>query len=240
MWCRAARGAPTLVGRVAAENDSAMSARPWSRPSAKLPPGRPAFPEIQKHPLAGLVAQEYSAVRNDVQVALSSQVSILSFGAAAVGLSAAAAAAFWDRVWWLAATMLIVVVPGVCFLVLAVYAGEQVRQMRAGLFLNVLEECVNLTAGGRVLTFEHWDIRSGALDVDRYNRRAIMSIYTLFILVFTIAGYVKLISTEVLEVWAIVLLILINVMVSAMVASWVHNLCVLAVRYRRLYFPPLE
>ncbi|WP_089403273.1 hypothetical protein [Geodermatophilus saharensis] len=181
------------------------------------------------------MAQEYSAVRNDVQVALAGQISILSFGAAAVGLLAAAAAELWDRVPWLSVGILALAIPVVCLLALAIYAGEQVRQMRAGAFLNDLETYVYWAAGGSVLVFEHWDVRRGSLDVDRYSRRAIVVIFSLLSVGFATAGYIRLFSGYPIKISTAVLLLLASWALFAVFVLWIRRLFAIAAGYRALY-----
>lgn len=83
----------------------------------------------------------------EIHTSLASQVSVLAFGAAAVGLLMSAAAQLWMTASLVAGLLLLLATPAVCFLALAIYLGEQVRLMRAGFFLYRLEETANQAAG---------------------------------------------------------------------------------------------
>jgi hypothetical protein len=85
-----------------------------------------------------VVMQEYNAVRSDILTSRSNQVSILSFGVAAVGLLVSAAATLWNDAAVLAGLLFLLAVPVVCFLALVIYEGEMVRLIRAELFINYL------------------------------------------------------------------------------------------------------
>ncbi|MFC5141998.1 hypothetical protein ACFPK1_27440 [Actinomycetospora rhizophila] len=173
-------------------------------------------------------------MRGDIQVALANQVAILSFGTATVGLLVAAAATLWSTSDFLAASLLILIVPVVCFLSLAVYLGEQVRQMRAGLFLDRLECRVNQDAGV-MLTWEHWDIRSGMRDVDRHNRWAILAVFGLLALGFTVAGYVRLLSSPWANPTLLMSALAVNVVLGLAAILWSAHLCREGAAYRRAY-----
>jgi hypothetical protein len=110
----------------------------------KVPP-RPerVQPDVDGDRLLEVVMHEYDAIRSEIDHSSTNQVSILSFGAAAVGLLVAAAGTLWTDEPLLAGLLLLFVVPAVGFLALAIHAGEFVRLTRAGLFLYELEECVN-------------------------------------------------------------------------------------------------
>jgi hypothetical protein len=164
-------------------------------------------PDDQSQRMLELVMHEYDAIRSEIDVALTNQVSALSFGAATVGLLVAAAAALWEDEPLLSGLLLLVVVPATCMLALTIYSGDQVRLMRAGLFMNDLENWVN-TAGWKaraaagqagVLVWEQWQIREGPADVDRYNRRAIVTVFVLLAVGFMLMGFYRLslsITTE--------------------------------------------
>lgn len=129
----------------------------------------------------------------EIHTSLASQVSVLAFGAAAVGLLMSAAAQLWMTASLVAGLLLLLATPAVCFLALAIYLGEQVRLMRAGFFLYRLEETANQAAGQpqaavapddghsvQILTWEHWaSIHERTGDVDRHNRSAIILVFAL-------------------------------------------------------------
>jgi hypothetical protein len=157
-------------------------------------------PDGQSQKMLDLAMHEYDAIRSEIDVALTNQVSALSFGAATVGLLVAAAAALWEDEPLLSGLLLLVVVPATCMLALTIYSGDQVRLMRAGLFMNDLENWVN-TAGWKaraaagqagVLVWEQWPIREGSADVDRYNRRAIVTVFVLLAVGFMLMGFYRL------------------------------------------------
>ena len=143
--------------------------------------------------LIPLVMNEYSAIRNELDTSLLAQNSILSFGAATAGLLVAAAGSLWQSAPMFSAILLIAVVPTACFLTLTMHAGETVRLMRAGLFLNRLENNINCafspknsTAG--ILIWEQWGVRDGQVDMARRNRRAITIVFCLLAFGFMVAG----------------------------------------------------
>jgi hypothetical protein len=142
--------------------------------------------------------QEYTAIRQEIDTCLANQVAVLSFGAATVGLLVAAAATLWTDSVLLSGLLLVFVVPGTCFLALAIHAGELVRLMRAGYFLHEFERWVNQGWSTRhddarlVLTWEHWGIREGRADVDKHNGRAISAVFGLLALGFTFMGFWRL------------------------------------------------
>jgi hypothetical protein len=190
-----------------------------------------------------LVMHEYNAVRNLIQTARSNQVAILSFGAATVGLLVSAAATLWKDAAALAGLILLFAVPAVCFLALIIYGGEAIRLMRAGLFLNDLENWVNEAAWPSklekehtgVLTWEQWGVRAGSADVERATQRAIPLIFTLLAFGFMIVGYVRLHSApHIDERWATVGLIGASLVAAYLLisASYISSI---AYRYRTHY-----
>ena len=216
----------------------AMS-RLWARPLIAAPPERTQL-EILPEQHVTLVLQEYAAVRGDVDAALSNQVSILSFGTATVGLLVAAAASLWSLSSIVAILLLVGMAPAVCFLAVAVYLGEQVRQMRAGLFLNHLEETLNRCVGsrlptaGRLVDFEHWDIRRGPSDIDRYNRRAIVCVFVILAVGFTAAGYIRLLTDPYPVEW-VILIAFVDFLLAVVAIAWGRRLCTFIISYRNLY-----
>jgi FtsH-binding integral membrane protein len=183
---------------------------------------------------------EYDAIRSEIDQCLMNQVSILSFGAATVGLLVTAAAALWASSLVLAGSMLLFVVPMACFLALVIHAGEQVRMMRAGLFLHALEVWVNDILGppeGLLLAWEHWAIRSGANDVDQHNRRAIAMVFGLLALGSIFVGFWRLESApkgHVTLALAVVLLV-VSMLLAAIAAAWVFYLSKFAYVHRDEY-----
>jgi hypothetical protein len=146
---------------------------------------------------------EYEAIRSEITTSLSNQVSVLSFGAATVGLLVAAAAALWKEEVALSGALLLGIVPLVCFLALAVYFGEQNRLLRASLFLHRLEEHVNAAfdGDGLALSWEKWDMLRQP-DLDASNRRAITFAFGLLAVGFAIPGYLHLDTSPVGDRWS--------------------------------------
>src|SRR4051794_15125193 len=102
----------------------------WQGPGAAGPVPRPAHTfNMDERRHLEIALHEYDAIRAEIHTSLNNQVSVLSFGAATVGLLVAAAAALWDTSGdgstTLVAVLLLLMVPLVCFLSLAVYLGEQ-------------------------------------------------------------------------------------------------------------------
>jgi hypothetical protein len=149
------------------------------RPEVTDPPHRSPLRLTDSDQVA-LVMQEYAAVWAEIHTSLASQVSVLSFGAATVGLLVSAAAQLWTTASLIAGLVFLLAAPAVCFLALAIYLGEQVRLMRAGFFLYQLEEVVNQSRDAitpnrgdpaDLLTWEHWPgIHDRAGDIDRRPR----------------------------------------------------------------------
>jgi hypothetical protein len=189
---------------------------------------------------------EYDAIRQEVVTTLSNQVSTLSFGAATVGLLVAAGAALWDDAELLSGLLLLFVVPAVCFLTLAIYSGELVRLMRAGLFLNTVENSVNeaeqpdreaeQSDPGAVLIWEQWcSIRFRLGDVDALNRTAIVCVFILLAIGFMLMGWWRLRTMEQADpAWATPCLIA-SALVGVAAVAWVLYLNIYAYRHRRLY-----
>jgi hypothetical protein len=206
---------------------------------APLPP-RPALTP-QDTACIDVAMHEYDAIRSEIDQCLVNQVSILSFGAATVGLLVTAAAALWTSSLALAGSMLLFVVPLACFLTLVVHAGELVRMMRAGLFLHALEVWVNETLtgprGGLLLAWEHWAVRSGQNDVDQHNRRAIAMVFGLLALGSIFAGFWRLESAprgHVTLALAVVFLVA-SLLLAAIAVAWVFYLAKFAYKYRDEY-----
>jgi hypothetical protein len=190
-----------------------------------------------------LVMHEYDAIRGEVLTTLTNQVSTLSFGAATVGLLVAAAAALWDDAELLSGLLLLFAVPSVCFLTLAIYSGELVRLMRAGLFLNRLENCVNEARPHRepVLIWEQWKtIRTRPRDVDRLNRAAIVCVFVLLALGFMAMGWWRLHTIKQAQLgWETEFLIL-SGLAAIVSVLWVGYLNIYAYRHRGIYQYPAE
>jgi hypothetical protein len=191
-----------------------------------------------------LVMHEYDAIRGEVLTTLTNQVSTLSFGAATVGLLVAAAAALWDDAELLSGLLLLFAVPSVCFLTLAIYSGELVRLMRAGLFLNRLENSVNAVEWSNqepVLTWEQWkSIRTRPSDVDRLNRAAIVCVFVLLAVGFMTMGWWRLHTIkQVQPVWMTVFLIF-SGLAAIVSVVWVGYLNIYAYRHRGHYLYPAQ
>jgi hypothetical protein len=217
----------------------------WPRIDIELPPEKISQRVSDGGQLLNVMMQEYTAIRGEIQTSLSNQVSILSFGAATVGLLVAAGAALWQDEPWPTGLLLLVVVPVVCFLTLIIYAGELIRLMRAGLFLNRLENYVNEAAWTylphdsdkreAVLTWEQWrSIRTGPRDIDRSNRWAITSVFFLLAIVSSGLGYWRLKDAGTSEnlIW---LLVSTSVIVGGLAMVWVLWLSAYAYQHRRKY-----
>jgi hypothetical protein len=175
----------------------------WRKIDIELPPEKSSQRISDSGQLLNVMMQEYAAIRGEIQTSLANLVSVLSFGAATVGLLVAAGAALWQDEPWPTGLLLLLVVPVVCFLTLIIYGGELIRLMRAGLFLNRLENYVNEAASAYlehsgnkqqpVLTWEQWhSIRTGPRDIDRSNRWAITSVFFLLAIVSSGLGYWRL------------------------------------------------
>jgi hypothetical protein len=225
------------------------------KPTIAGPPKRASLHRHERVDRLEVVMHEYDAIRGEVETTLSSQVAILSFGAATIGLLVAAAAALWDDQPALTGLTLLLAVPLASFLTLAVYSGELVRLMRAGLFLNRLECTVNRTFAvpksgcddcaaedpttpddSLLLTWEQWsNIRSGGADVDRLNRLAIYSVFLFLAAVFGAAGYVRLhTASDIPEIAAAVALFL-SASLGLLSVVWLTYLVSFAYSYRKLY-----
>jgi hypothetical protein len=158
--------------------------------------GQPCDTVLLKH--IDVAMNEYTAIRREIDTCLANQVAVLSFGAATVGLLVAAAATLWTEDVLLSGLLLQFVVPGTCFLALAIHAGELVRLMRAGFFLHEFERWLNQGWSTRhgderlVLAWEQWGIRRGRADVDQHNGRAISAVFGLLALGFTFMGFWRL------------------------------------------------
>src|SRR4051794_19382652 len=205
--------------------------------------GQPGDVVLQKH--IDIVMQEYTAIRREIDTCLANQIAILSFGAATVGLLVAAAAALWRDNPLLPGLLLLFIVPGVCFLALAIHAGELVRLMRAGLFLHELERWVNQAWSTRhndprmVLTWEHWAIREGRADVDRHNGRAVTAAFGLLTLGFILVGFWRLHSAPEVHIREFVAAILLgaSLLIGVGTSLWVGRLRRYAYRHRAEYQP---
>lgn len=200
-----------------------------------------------------VLMHEYAALRGEVVTALASQVAILSFGTATVGLLVAAAATLWgEKTGWLPGLILLFGVPLVSFLTLAVHHGELVRLLRAGLFLNHLECDVNAAFGrptvedlareaetgrptGLVLSWEQWsDIRKGN-DIDRFNRWAISGVFAVLAIGFAVAGYVRLERDPAIpDPWALVVALVSGALIVSLWA-WLTSLVRFGNQYRARY-----
>jgi hypothetical protein len=190
-----------------------------------------------------LVMHEYDAIRGEILTTLTNQVSTLSFGAATVGLLVAAAAALWDDAELLSGLLLLFAVPSVCFLTLAIYSGELVRLMRAGLFLNTLENCVNEVKPHHepVLTWEQWkSIRTRPSDVDRLNRAAIVCVFVLLAVGFMTMGWWRLHTIKQIQPGWLTVFLILSGLAAIVSVVWVGYLNIYAYRHRGHYRYPAE
>ncbi len=183
-----------------------------------------------------VVLHEYDAVKNEIQTALSNQVSILSFGAATVGLLVAGGAEIWSHEAAVTSVLYMIAIPLICLLTLAVYAGEQVRLMRAGLFVRQFEAHLSAVLShpdGNLLTWEQWDIRSGARDVDAQARTAIQLVFVSLALIFVGAGFWRL-EREGSAAWSLLLLAL-SSGIGLTSLAWIAGRFASAMKYRERY-----
>ena len=218
------------------------------RPTVKVPPTRTPLRLADSDRLA-LVMQEYAAVWAEIHTSLASQVSVLAFGAAAVGLLMSAAAQLWMTASLVAKLLLLLATPAVCFLALAIYLGEQVRLMRAGFFLYRLEETANQAAGQpqaavapddghsvQILTWEHWaSIHERTGDVDRHNRSAIILVFALLSAGSAAAGFLRMhTDVRLAEIWTV--LVSLGCGALALLSTlWLAQLAAYADKYREEY-----
>ena len=123
----------------------------------KAPPDRDIAPSLRTDgEQALLVVSEYTAVRNEIQTALSNQQSALSVGAATLGLLAAVGARFWPHDLLLGGLVFALAVPAACAMAVRMWYGELLRIARAAQFIAHLERWVNRRAAGTALTWERW------------------------------------------------------------------------------------
>ena len=212
-------------------------------PPTRVPPARNSSASLD------VALHEYDAIRAEIVTSITCQISVLSFGSATIGLLAAAAAALWEKEVWLTAAILMFVIPAVCFLTLAIYGGELIRMMRAGLFMNRLENWINavcLEIGvnrqprGRTLTWEQWSsIRTGGRDVDLLNRVSISLVFIGMAIGGVVVGFIRLhIDARTHELWAVSALAL-SVAVGVGGFLWLIYLLLFAYSYRKEYiYPP--
>jgi hypothetical protein len=194
-----------------------------------------------------IALHEYDAIRSEIHTSLGNQVSVLSFGAATVGLLVAAAAALWstpgDGSSTLVAVLLLLMVPMVCFLSLAVYLGEQWRLTRAAFYVHSFEAAVSASfGGGALLHWEHWlrerDRAVGTVgQIDQKNRSAIMLVLTLLAIVFGSVGAVRLVVARP-HLGAVVGLLALAVAIFAFAGNWVVRLTSAINRELLLCTPP--
>jgi len=103
-----------------------------------------------------IILKEYESLRQEILVAMSNRISILSFGLATIGavFTASIAVSASGNYSLLASLMLILAVPAINSFVLFMWMGEYQRMMRAGSFLYELESRINSIAGRNVLMWE--------------------------------------------------------------------------------------
>jgi hypothetical protein len=142
------------------------------------PPDRDITPSLRTdEQQALLVVSEYTAVRSEIQTALSNQQSALSVGAATLGLLAAVGAEFWPDDLVLGGLVFALAVPAACAMAVRMWYGELLRIARAARFIAHLERWVNERADGKALTWEHWMSECRALpgqDLDHATWRSVV------------------------------------------------------------------
>ncbi len=104
-----------------------------------------------------VVMEEYKNLRKESLTSMQMQQSILSLGAATVGVALSSAFATWDRSP-LPEFLFLFLVPILIYLIVLVWLGEVGRMFRAGHFLSKLEEKVNreFSEKGLALSWETW------------------------------------------------------------------------------------
>jgi hypothetical protein len=130
----------------------------------------------QDERLTPVVLAEYTAIRQEIQTALSNQQSALSLGAATLGLLGAVGAHFWPSDLTLAGLVFALTVPGACAVAVRMWYGELLRIARGARFVAEIEDWVNSRAPARVLYWEHWmeECRGRpGYDLDRANWNAV-------------------------------------------------------------------
>jgi hypothetical protein len=116
----------------------------------KAPPERPDVADLGRdRDLTSLVLAEYTAIRNEIQTALSNQQSALSVGAATLGLLAAVGARFWPDDLVLGGLVFSLAVPAACAMAVRMWYGELLRIARAARFIAQLERWANRMTGSR-------------------------------------------------------------------------------------------
>jgi hypothetical protein len=169
----------------------ALDHEPGPRPLQILPPMRGEPFEDAPSQVLDVALAEYAGLRGEIDTSLANQLSILSFGAATIGLLVTAGATLWGDVngTRVAAVMYAVVVPLACFLVMAIWLGELTRMLRAGLFMLELEKWINACLPRAVLAWEHWgEIRRDSADLEGHNRRIVALVFLLLALAGVAAG----------------------------------------------------
>jgi hypothetical protein len=89
-----------------------------------------------------VVMEEYKTLREESLTSIQMQQSILSLGAATVGIALSGAFATWEKSP-LPEYLFLFLVPTLIYLIVLVWLGEVGRMFRAGRFLSELEEKVN-------------------------------------------------------------------------------------------------
>lgn len=165
--------------------------RPISSPLAVINPRPRAFHPPPSRPgaqsseldggLLGVVLAEYSAVRQEIQTALSNQQSCLSVGAATLGLLCAAGAQFWPESLVLAGLVFALAVPAACAVAVRMWYGELLRIARGARFVAQLEDWINAGAPTMLMSWERWMHECRQLsgqDHDRSNWRAVQFVFS--------------------------------------------------------------
>jgi hypothetical protein len=139
------------------------------------PPERRA--DAGRDELTPVVLAEYSAIRNEIQTALSNQQSTLSVGAATLGLLAAVGARFWPKDLLIAGLVFSLAIPAACAMAMRMWYGELLRIARAARFIAELERWANRQLHARLLVWEHWMHECRQLtgqDIDRATWRSVV------------------------------------------------------------------
>jgi hypothetical protein len=142
----------------------------------KPPPERDVGHRVDDQTVAVVLA-EYSAIRQEIQTALSNQQSTLSVGAATLGLLAAVGARFWPKDLVLGGLVFSLAVPAACAMALRMWYGELLRVARAAFFTAELERWITQAMGGtRLLLWEQWmgASREQGHDIDRATWRSVV------------------------------------------------------------------
>jgi len=112
----------------------------------------------QDEKLIEIMLKQYTLLRTEMMQSLQSQINILQFGLASVGVLIGAGIANWKTSdFYLPFVVFLLIIPTICYIVLAVWSGELMRMMRAGVFNADLEMKINaLSKQKDLLNWENW------------------------------------------------------------------------------------